>query len=156
MTPNGKFVKLIFWVSVTLTLAAMAILLGFPSMLQAEEVEGTTIVSRQDEIKNKITRMALTRGVNPEIAIAIVRCESSFRPGVKNPNSTASGLFQFIRGTWKGSLKQMDLPAELDVFDGDANIMVGLWLLEKEGTRPWNASKHCWSKEVGPVITARI
>ena len=33
-------------------------------------------------------------------AIAIVGCESGFNPEAKNPNSTATGLGQWIKGSW--------------------------------------------------------
>ena len=36
--------------------------------------------------------------------IKIARCESNFQPEVKNPNSTAKGIFQIIIGTWEGSV----------------------------------------------------
>lgn len=36
-----------------------------------------------------------------EWALAIMLCESGGKPDAKNPDSTASGLFQFLRGTWE-------------------------------------------------------
>lgn len=39
-------------------------------------------------------------GVSPTVMYAIARRESSFNPDAKNPNSSASGLFQFVDKTW--------------------------------------------------------
>ena len=33
--------------------------------------------------------------------LAIARIESGFNPAARNPNSTACGIFQFIKGTWE-------------------------------------------------------
>lgn len=34
-------------------------------------------------------------------ALEVAKQESGFRPNAKNPNSTATGIFQIISGTWK-------------------------------------------------------
>lgn len=57
-------------------------------------------------------RAARTAGVptawasDPEL-IQLVQHESGFRPGVKNPHSTAFGLFQFLDSTWRSYLPEV-------------------------------------------------
>lgn len=97
-------------------------------------------------VEEKITETAKEMGVNPQLAVAIARCESKLDQGVKNKNSSASGIYQIIKETWQGTLLKMELPSTLDVFDSGSNILAGLWLLKNEGTSPWKASKDCWSK----------
>lgn len=98
-------------------------------------------------VEAHITRVATEMGVDPTLAKAVAWCESGYKQGVKNAQgSSASGVFQIIKSTWQGSLKAMGLPPNLDVFDAGSNILVGVWLMKEAGTRPWDASKHCWSK----------
>ena len=70
----------------------------------------------------------------------IVKCESGWKPWAKNPNSTASGLFQFIGSTWS----RWSSPSH-DVFNPYDNIDVAYKLYKAQGTSPWNASKTCWT-----------
>ena len=78
-----------------------------------------------------------------DLMTKIVFCESGFNPLAKSQTSTATGLAQFIIGTWnrtpQGKAGRSRLEAE-------ANLSAMAWLMDKEGTPPWNASKHCWSK----------
>jgi soluble lytic murein transglycosylase-like protein len=49
-------------------------------------------------------------------ALAVAKCESGFNPKAKNPNSTASGVFQIIKGTFK------QFKCEGYVFDAEDNV----------------------------------
>lgn len=74
----------------------------------------------------------------------VIRCESNGNPRAQNASSTASGLFQFVNGTWRsvgGTGRARDASAEEQHMR--ANI-----LYAREGLRPWNASKSCWSNRV--------
>jgi len=70
-------------------------------------------------------------------AEVIIQAESNWNPKAKNPTSTASGLFQFIKGTWEYHCKG-------HVFDPEDNIACGLRLLDQGGDRHWDASAHVW------------
>lgn len=37
----------------------------------------------------------------PEAAVQVAWCESRWNPDGRNPSSTASGLYQYLRGTWR-------------------------------------------------------
>lgn len=39
--------------------------------------------------------------VSPDEAIEVITCESNFKPTARNPNSTAGGIFQYLKGTWR-------------------------------------------------------
>jgi len=53
------------------------------------------------EIEKLISDLAIQYGVNPQTALRIAKCESQLNQYAKNPTSSASGVFQFTRGTWK-------------------------------------------------------
>lgn len=52
------------------------------------------------DIKAIITNAARRYGEDPDTAIRIAYLESKLDPNAKNPNSSASGLFQFLSSTW--------------------------------------------------------
>lgn len=75
----------------------------------------------------------------------IAMCESRNNPNAKNPNSSASGRFQFLTGTWKHyGLQKWGTLEGRSVFDYGDNTELAYWVVRTYGTRDWNASKHCW------------
>jgi soluble lytic murein transglycosylase-like protein len=76
-------------------------------------------------------------------ALVIIQCESHGDPNAINPYSGASGLFQFMPGTWAVASVQSGV-ADASVFDGEANIIAASWLAEYyrsrtgEPWRPWS------------------
>ncbi len=76
-------------------------------------------------------------GQNYNILNRIAICESNYRPNAKNPNSSASGVFQFIHSTWEHW-------GTGDVFNYKDNIDSAIRLYDAEGSNPWLASSKCW------------
>lgn len=107
-----------------------------------------TSTSKQEEIVD-ITKLiryyAKKYGANAELALNIACAESCTRdrktneiyihPTAKNPASTASGVFQFIRGTWKSVCSG-------DVMNPEDNVKCGVKLLAAGDVWHWNASKN--------------
>jgi hypothetical protein len=72
-------------------------------------------------------------------ALLIIQCESNGDPNAVNPYSGASGLFQFIPGTWAVASVGAGYP-DASVFDPEANIAAAAWLsgyYEANGSDPW-------------------
>lgn len=78
------------------------------------------------ELVDKIRAAAQARGIDPELALSIARAESSLNPSAKAKTSTASGLFQVTKETWK---EYGGRPGKQ--FDPDENIRVGLDIIAK-------------------------
>lgn len=77
----------------------------------------------------------------PAILLRIRECESHSNYQAQNRHSSASGAYQFIRGTWnnyRGYSQAKFAPAWVQ--DEKA-----LKAYRRAGTRPWNASRRCWS-----------
>jgi len=75
----------------------------------------------------------------------IQKCESGYDSEVCNAEFgciAGMGLWQIIPSTLKYCEKK--LGRELDAFNAEDNNDCGLWLLENEGDRHWEMSKHCW------------
>lgn len=80
----------------------------------------------------------------------IIKCESGGNPTIQNKTSTASGLFQFINGTWAayGGTEFAPTAKQATV---EQQYIVAERAYAAEGTRPWNASKSCWAGMTGEV-----
>ncbi|HVR33388.1 MAG TPA: transglycosylase SLT domain-containing protein [Acidimicrobiia bacterium] len=80
-------------------------------------------------------------------ALVIIQCESLGNPDAVNPYSGASGLFQFIPGTWAVASVQAGVGGS-SVFDPEANIIAASWLAEyyrdRTGNpwRPWSCASR--------------
>jgi len=81
----------------------------------------------------------------PPIMIEVRRCESTHNYKAANRRSTARGAYQFLTGSWEwyghadrysAARAHLATPAQQD----EAAALTYL----ADGTRPWNASRHCW------------
>ena len=77
-----------------------------------------------ETIESKIVRLATDSDVLPETALRIGRCESNLDPLAKNPNSSASGIYQFVSKTW-------DNYCDGDVYNPEDNIKCFLEIYPK-------------------------
>ena len=78
------------------------------------------------ELADKIRAAAQAKNIDPDIALAIARAESSLRPEAKAGTSSAGGLFQVVDKTWRefgGNPKKK--------LDADENIRVGTDIIAK-------------------------
>ena len=118
---------------------------SFYTYERTQEIQFYEIRLRKEEtISEKIRRYSEFYNSDPLLALNVACAESCtrnsdnevvFNRNAKNPNSTASGVFQFIRGTWESM-------CEGDVFNEDDNIKCGTKILSKEyGIRHWEASR---------------
>lgn len=77
----------------------------------------------------------------PAVLLRIRWCESRDQYDAENPTSTASGAWQILDGTWngwRGYARAVHAPRRVQ----DAKALV---LYRDRGTKPWNASRRCWS-----------
>lgn len=90
---------------------------------------------------NLIERYSRDYGVNSNLTLAIAKAESGFNCVAKNRRSTASGVYQYLAGTWRNTPEGRQ---GLSVFDCEANVRAAVRHIAVRGTAPWNASKHAW------------
>ena len=114
------------------------------TLLASSVLEVNEVPWDNRSISEKIIEYAKEYGADESLALNVACAESCarnkegiifFNPKAKNPNSTASGIFQFIKGTWESM-------CEGDVFNENDNIRCGVKLLAaKSGIRHWEVSK---------------
>lgn len=74
----------------------------------------------------------------------IARCESGFNPNARNPTSSASGVFQWIRSSWISYSARAGHGGR-SVFEVWANVDTAGHAIATGGPGPWAASRGCWS-----------
>ncbi len=77
-------------------------------------------------------------GVDPNLMLAIMKCESGGRANASN--GSHFGLYQYSAATWQAYGNSMDM-----ILDGPTQIDVTAGRLTRPNpTSPWLASKGCW------------
>lgn len=80
--------------------------------------------------------------------VKVARCESGLRQygddgkvlkGKQNPLD--SGIFQLNSYYWLEKSKELGF----DIYTTEGNIAMAKWIYDREGTKPWNWSRGCWS-----------
>jgi soluble lytic murein transglycosylase-like protein len=116
---------------------------------------GTTSLPVEGQ-KNPETMGAYVREyyVETPILASIAWCESRFRHVgddgdiIKNPTSTAIGVMQIMQSVHEKEAEKLGI----DITSLDGNLAYAKHLYEKQGTKPWNASKTCWNKAGGKSV----
>lgn len=87
-----------------------------------------------------IRRAALHHRVSFHLQLAIARCESGLQPQRLNDGgSGSSGLMQFMPSTFASTPYRWRW-----ILSAKWNALAGAWLLRRQGTGPWVASRPCW------------
>lgn len=138
----------------------MIVALGilWPLIVRAQQIQTPNISPSQSELtitidakttiwyaplKNATTSIEqMVRDAFPDapIMVQVARAESQFVATAKNPNSTATGVFQILTGTWRDAKCQGDIKNATD------NIACARILYDESGTTPWLASKSMWGQ----------
>ena len=81
----------------------------------------------------------------PPILLEIRRCESGGNYQAANPYSSARGAYQFLTGSWAayGHADRYGV-SQAHLATNAQQDEAALITWQRDGTRPWNASRHCW------------
>jgi hypothetical protein len=96
---------------------------------------GTRTPPGSSEIEVIIREAAAAQGADPDQLVRVAYCESRFNPGAYNP-SGASGLFQFMPGTWAANSARAGF-AGASVFDPVASANVAAWMFARGQAGQW-------------------
>jgi hypothetical protein len=82
----------------------------------------------------------------PPVLLAIRFCESTDNYQAANRSSTARGAYQFLTGSWDWyGHKDRYGVAQAHLATNAQQDEAALLTWQQDGTRPWNASRHCWA-----------
>ena len=100
---------------------------GVDNSLSVDEIDFS-----RDEVINEIVKQSRNFGLDENMMLALARCENdTFDPTRKNPTSTATGIYQYVVGTWnetqsaKNGIERTDYKANIkeamiDVSNGES------------------------------------
>lgn len=123
--------------------------LFFPSPVYAESTSTPQyIISSKASIEDYITSRAIAYNYRPDITVAIAEAESDLNINAKNASSTASGLFQFINGTFRYYCIEKfefakDMSQKNDPF---IQTECAVRMLSEGGESHWKESEHVWGQ----------
>jgi hypothetical protein len=82
----------------------------------------------------------------PDVLLRIRFCESTNNYDARNSGSSARGAYQFLRKSWEwyGHAARTGV-AEAHLATPAQQDAAALRTLQQDGTRPWLASRDCWS-----------
>ena len=116
---------------------------------QKANSEVTPIIqSTNSEVVQTIEKYA---GSKKKVVMEVARCESSLRQFDEHGNvlrgkvnSKDVGVMQINEMYHLEESKKLGY----DIYTVEGNIQYGLLLIDKQGLKPWQASKHCWGSQV--------
>ena len=93
-------------------------------------------------MQDKIIKAAQGNNINVNKALAISWCESRHNPLIKNSISSATGLWQFTKGTFLDGIRWRGLDWNLDDrFNVDKSTDMAMWFVGREGWGRWECAK---------------
>jgi hypothetical protein len=95
----------------------------------------------KEAVKALIIKYSQQYRINPEVPLCIAYYESGYNSQSKNKSSSASGVFQYLSGTWKGTDEGK---YGLSVFDAEANVKAAVkYMASRKSTQPWEVRNKC-------------
>lgn len=87
--------------------------------------------------------MAKKYHIDPALFLRIAKCESGLKENAKNPSSSASGIFQFLTGTFISQANAYNLPTD-NKNNPEIQIELAARMIADGKINHWAASKSCW------------
>lgn len=131
-----------------LALVTIGLILLLP--VQAQTVSRETPPEPPVTFDGLVDKLAVKYGQNVALAKAVIKCESSSDHSRKGFNYNDGKLWSTDVGYWQlNDYYHQEAAKKLgfDIYDWKGNLEYGFLLMKNEGLKPWEASRHCWSKK---------
>lgn len=135
--------------TITSPVNSHAVLMANMAIPLVQTVQAET--PKEKPVEELIKEEALSQGIDPKLAIKVAYCESTWRQfdkageplrGVHNAQDV--GLFQINESYHLNESQKLGY----DIYATAGNIAYAMYLAKKDGFRPWQSSKTCWTGEV--------
>jgi hypothetical protein len=95
----------------------------------------------KEQVKALIVQYSQQYGINSEVPLCIAYHESGYNSLSKNKSSSASGVFQYLSGTWKSTDEGR---AGESVFNANSNVKAAIkYMASRRSTAPWEVRNKC-------------
>lgn len=109
-----------------------------PQWTFEQPIKIETVQAKEESVQEIIERVAKENNFEDiQTLLKIAKCESNFDRYAKNSQSSARGIFQIL---------DMHELTEDERYNPEIATEWTINEIRKNGTKPWNASKHCWNK----------
>lgn len=109
-----------------------------PKQTEIEKLEKSIALMRQKLfVLQLILYYSDKFNVNPNLALSVAQCESGLNPKAKSNLSTATGIYQFIKSTFKANCEGV-------ADDPEYNVKCAIKMISQGKINHWNASRSCW------------
>lgn len=127
----------------------MSIVSTFLLFVAVLSVSAQTLDSK-DQIKDYAIEQSYIWDVRVSMFLGIIESESNFEKDAKNPNSTASGVMQYLNSTFLNyCVKKFQLANSLaEKNDPKIQIDCAVRMLANGGAHHWEESRFAWSKNL--------
>lgn len=108
-------------------------------VLRAEHYSGRHY--SKEEVQELIKQYSLVYGIQSEGPLCIAKLESGYNQFSKNSGSTASGVFQYLSGTWKSTDEGK---LGFSFFDAEQNVKAAVkYMASRLNAKPWVVAPKC-------------
>jgi hypothetical protein len=114
------------------------------------EIQTIKVIEVRDfnqNVEETITRVCKENGVNPNVCLAVAKCESKLNPFATNLKDF--GLYQFNWTRFKNG--EINLK---EAIDPELATKKFCEIVKKEGLKPWDATRKCWEQEIIKLETS--
>ncbi len=112
-------------------------------LVTPEDIRGPKVAGDSQNVEEKVREYFK----DEPVLVAIARCESNFRQNDTTGNTLRGRVNPADLGVMQVNEKYHAATAIKlghDLHSIEGNLAYAKYLYESQGTRPWNASRHCW------------
>jgi ABC-type Fe3+-citrate transport system substrate-binding protein len=119
-----------------------------------ETVQVASTITRSLKTREEMEAYLKDEYADTPILVDVARCESTFKQFHEDGKVVRGRVDRDDIGVMQINERYHGETAEklgIDIYTVDGNIAYAKYLYDKFGTKPWSASKPCWSKPHGDI-----